>query len=291
MKTNLLLSAFILGSLASSLPATANPVFFSTGNPNNLMAAASRPSSAGTFEIESADDFVLANQTTINSATFTGLTPSGSTVGSVTVEIYRVFPLDSNAARPINVPTRANSPSDVAFDSRSSSLGLTFSTTTLAATFTALNSVQPGGIHPSPFQTTQGNGPITGQEIQFGINFTTPLDLPAGHYFFVPQVELNTGAFEWLSAERPIVSGTPFPAGVTDLQAWTRDEFLDPDWLRIGTDIVDGTPAPTFNLAFSITGVDAVPEPSTWAMLLLGFAGVGFMAYRRRNQTAVFRVV
>jgi hypothetical protein len=28
----------------------------------------------------------------------------------------------------------------------------------------------------------------------------------------------------------------------------------------------------------------AVPEPSTWAMLLLGFAGVGFMAYRRRNQ-------
>lgn len=27
----------------------------------------------------------------------------------------------------------------------------------------------------------------------------------------------------------------------------------------------------------------AVPEPSTWAMLILGFAGVGFMAYRRRQ--------
>jgi outer membrane lipase/esterase len=26
----------------------------------------------------------------------------------------------------------------------------------------------------------------------------------------------------------------------------------------------------------------SVPEPSTWAMMLLGFAGVGFMAYRRR---------
>jgi len=26
----------------------------------------------------------------------------------------------------------------------------------------------------------------------------------------------------------------------------------------------------------------AVPEPSTWAMMILGFAGVGFMAYRRR---------
>jgi hypothetical protein len=31
-------------------------------------------------------------------------------------------------------------------------------------------------------------------------------------------------------------------------------------------------------------GIAAVPEPSTWAMMILGFAGVGFMAYRRRNQ-------
>ena len=28
----------------------------------------------------------------------------------------------------------------------------------------------------------------------------------------------------------------------------------------------------------------AVPEPSTWAMLLLGFAGIGFIAYRRSKQ-------
>ncbi|MBA2401019.1 MAG: PEPxxWA-CTERM sorting domain-containing protein [Bradyrhizobium sp.] len=31
----------------------------------------------------------------------------------------------------------------------------------------------------------------------------------------------------------------------------------------------------------------AVPEPSTWAMMILGFAGVGFMAYRRRSQLRV----
>jgi hypothetical protein len=29
--------------------------------------------------------------------------------------------------------------------------------------------------------------------------------------------------------------------------------------------------------------IGGVPEPSTWAMMILGFAGVGFMAYRRRN--------
>jgi len=30
----------------------------------------------------------------------------------------------------------------------------------------------------------------------------------------------------------------------------------------------------------------AVPEASTWAMMILGFFGVGFMAYRRRKQNA-----
>ncbi len=30
----------------------------------------------------------------------------------------------------------------------------------------------------------------------------------------------------------------------------------------------------------------AVPEPSTWAMMILGFFGVGFMAYRRRAHSA-----
>jgi hypothetical protein len=33
--------------------------------------------------------------------------------------------------------------------------------------------------------------------------------------------------------------------------------------------------------------VAAVPEPSTWAMMILGFAGVGFMAYRRKNPAKV----
>ena len=52
MKANLLISAFFLSSLASGLPATGNPVFFSTGSPDGLIAAATRPSSAGAFEIE-----------------------------------------------------------------------------------------------------------------------------------------------------------------------------------------------------------------------------------------------
>jgi hypothetical protein len=34
----------------------------------------------------------------------------------------------------------------------------------------------------------------------------------------------------------------------------------------------------------------AVPEPSTWAMMILGFAGVGFMAYRRKQNGQQLRL-
>jgi hypothetical protein len=33
-----------------------------------------------------------------------------------------------------------------------------------------------------------------------------------------------------------------------------------------------------------------IPEPSTWAMMLLGFAGLGFAGYRARKQTAALAV-
>jgi hypothetical protein len=33
--------------------------------------------------------------------------------------------------------------------------------------------------------------------------------------------------------------------------------------------------------------VSPVPEPSTWAMMILGFAGVGFMAYRRKTKPSL----
>jgi hypothetical protein len=39
-----------------------------------------------------------------------------------------------------------------------------------------------------------------------------------------------------------------------------------------------------FPQSFDILGIaDPVPEPSTWAMMILGFLGLGFMAYRKRS--------
>jgi len=39
--------------------------------------------------------------------------------------------------------------------------------------------------------------------------------------------------------------------------------------------------------SFGVGNVSAVPEPSTWAMMIFGFAGVGFMAYRRKSKPAL----
>jgi hypothetical protein len=37
-------------------------------------------------------------------------------------------------------------------------------------------------------------------------------------------------------------------------------------------------------MAFSLEGVNGVPESSTWAMMILGFSSLGFMAYRRSRK-------
>jgi hypothetical protein len=263
--------------------ARADVTLFDTGAPDGLIATASRPDSAGKAEIESADDFVAtAGGFKVTGATFTGLiVPDANgalpTIGEVVVEIYRVFPNDSGPFSN-NVPTRANSPSDVEFDSRDSAAStLGFTTTTLSAQFTALNSVLTG-INPSPGQFTGGEGAVTGTEVQFSVSFSTPFVLPEDHYFFVPQVQVTGGEFLWLSAPRPIVPpGTPFPAGTTDLQSWVRNEDLDPDWLRVGTDITHQGP---FNASFSLIGT-AVPEPSSLALLGIGTASVVVSIGRR----------
>ena len=256
-----LIGAVILVQLLFAGHASAaTQVVFSTGNPDGLMAMASRPS--GT-ETEAADDFALSGQTSLTSASFTGLLPSAAslaTVGRVVVEIYRVFPLDSDAGRTPNVPTRANSPSDVELtDADSASGTLSFTAALLSPSLTTTNSVNTG-IHPSPLQMTGGEGSVNGEEVSFDVSFSPPLTLPAGHYFFVPQVALTSGNFFWLSAPKPIVApGTPFPVGQTDLQAWIRNSGLEPDWLRVGTDIVASG---TFNGTFSVSGVSGCPAIS-----------------------------
>jgi hypothetical protein len=269
----ILASAVLL--CAYAVPTKADSVVASTGLPDGLMATASQPSAGGKLEIETADDFLLTQNTTITGGTFYGLLPLGVDVTGivgVTIEFYRVFPLDSDIIRNPNVPTRTNSPSDVEFDGRSSgSSNLNF-TATLLGSFTVANSVV-NGINPKPNQFTDGEGPVSGQEVQVDFSIS-PDTLSSGQYFFVPQVQLDNGTFLWLSAPKPIVApGQPF---TPDLQTWIRNANLDPDWLRVGTDITGQGP---FNAAFSLNGTPT-PEPCTLSLIGAGLLG---LAMRKRK--------
>jgi hypothetical protein len=249
--------------LASHAPAAS--FSFSTGEPDGNIATLSRPASPGKLQTETVDDFVATQAVVISQATFTGLLPAGAdltTISGVEIEFYHVFPGDSALPPSGNVPTRTNSPADVEIDSAtrdSADASLTFTATILNPSFTASNSVV-NGINKHPNEKTNGEGAVTGEEVLITVRFTTPVALPADHYFFRPEVRLSSGDFLWLSAPRPIVApGTPF---MPDLQSWIRNDALAPDWLRIGTDITGQGP---FNAAFSLSGdtdadADGVPD-------------------------------
>ena len=274
---SLRLIALVIASFVIAPIATADSVLFSTGFSDLAIGMASRPPSAGGIEIEAADDFVLTAPARITGGSFWGVVTipgASSGITDVAVSFYNIFPLDS--ANPPNgaVPTRANSPADDEFATRSSPSGtLTFGIGAVSAGL-ANNSVL-NGIFPSPNQTTGGDGPITGASNLVDFTLVTPVVLPAGHYFFVPQATAsNGGQFYWLSAPKPVVGGTGPFAG--DLQTWMRNADLDPNWLRVGTDIV-GEGA--FNGAFTLTGA-FIPEPPTF--VLAAVALVALMAAGRR---------
>jgi PEP-CTERM motif len=60
--------------------------------------------------------------------------------------------------------------------------------------------------------------------------------------------------------------------------------YIDPTFKVVGDN------ADAYTLVFSpgIGNVDAVPEPSTWAMMILGFLGLGRLAYRRKRSAVGF---
>lgn len=282
--------AAVCAGVFMAIPAAAGPVtLFSTGNPDGLMATLSRPAGPGTLETETADDFVLGQAAMVTNATFVGLLPTGAPLSSITsieIELYHVFPMDSTNPPDGRVVTRTNSPSDSQFAAFDSGLGsLTFSASVLNSTFTAANSVV-NGINALPNQFTGGEGAVTGEEVQFNITFTTPFFVGAtDHDFFRPEVGLSSGNFLWLSAPKPIVSpGTAFPGGpTTDLQSWIRNDgagALAPDWERIGTDVTHQSP---FNATFSLSGT-VVPEPSTLPILGSGLALLALWRRQRQKQ-------
>jgi PEP-CTERM motif-containing protein len=77
-----------------------------------------------------------------------------------------------------------------------------------------------------------------------------------------------------------VVDGVPLD--IAPLTSSSNFTFLGPEAssFQMFVTNADGSDIHSF---FAMTA--AIPEPSTWAMMILGFAGVGFMAYRRRKDS------
>jgi hypothetical protein len=118
----------------------------------------------------------------------------------------------------------------------------------------------------SPF-TISG---ITGTETYLGLTETI-LGLSsyasADNVFYIPPPTLDFSGVSFFTASNQ------FGIGWTGSNYGIIDSNSNSGGTCCGTDV-------TFN-------VSAVPEPSTWAMMILGFAGVGFMAYRRKSKPAL----
>jgi len=71
------------------------------------------------------------------------------------------------------------------------------------------------------------------------------------------------------------------------LGQWTK--VYDSVYLPSGSDYIGfisttGNQTNQFGAVIGNVSISAVPEASTWAMMLLGFAGLGFVGYRRASQ-------
>jgi hypothetical protein len=125
------------------------------------------------------------------------------------------------------------------------------------------------------------NGPITGL-------VPTPgpfAPVPGGNYFtYNNTYDPATTTFNG--------DGLLFAFGVGNYGNFFNLGNPDPSAVSLATWLPDGPANGPGNLFIpgdlgSLTVTAAVPEPGTWAMMILGFAGIGFMAYRRRGQPSL----
>jgi hypothetical protein len=131
-----------------------------------------------------------------------------------------------------------------------------------------------------------GDSLLSGPPISFNslISATQSVDPNAtGYFVYVP---IGGAAPTFAPGNDPTVtySGlSAFPAGTVfvTLATGLNSNF---DWLPSAA----GYDSTGIANALILTGISsAVPEPSTWAMLLIGFAGIGFMVHRRKAKPAL----
>jgi uncharacterized protein (TIGR03118 family) len=299
-------------ALTVAIPTTAGgPPQGPTGQVNNPFTSA--PNSA--FVVGSAPaNFIFANLNGTISAWNNGLGTTAQITATTPGAVYTGLAVAGNTAATATLYAANGA------QNRIDVFNGSFAPTSTAGGF--VNSVLPAGLVPFNVQTINGNVYVTyapaGRPAQIsatagmgavavfdtngnlinqlitGGHLASPWgialapssfgqfggDLLVGNFSFAHS-EINafdpiTGA--WIGTI-PIDTGTNTPGGLWALIFGNGGSGGDPNTLYF----TDGVNGESNGLFGSIT---AVPEPSTWAMMILGFVGVAFLAYRRRNQSA-----
>ena len=120
--------------------------------------------------------------------------------------------------------------------------------------------------------------------------------LAVEHFNEFASIPLKPNSFYWidLQVSGPMTEEGPFVSwGVTEdlsgpgvLQGYTSSDFTDFGFFPNKPTPPPNSGAPPFQMEVSGT---AVPEPSTWALMLAGFAGLALIAYRRRTGSPASR--
>jgi hypothetical protein len=149
-----------------------------------------------------------------------------------------------------------------------------------------------GGSKPIEVDLYAGTNPNSGtllgseQVIPTGNGYTTEV-FDFGHLLvphtltFIVSIVGNSGSYDDSFVNWQQFTGkTGAPTIGTSGDMW----YGSPGGFVADNSYAVNTGAQTNTLAVQFNSVPAVPEPSTWAMMLLGFAGIGFMAYRRNSK-------
>jgi PEP-CTERM motif len=162
---------------------------------------------------------------------------------------------------------------------------------------TGFNFVDTGGPHTTfAFNLTTAAASFSVPQSPFAYVITPPSPVANPYGTFTNGLYLTSGQGQGNSVHGPLdfwvdgVTTSNFVLLSTAPHAGSGTAYFAADVVCMTTACngTTGTVAGN-NLTRTTTPpmVQGVPEPSTWAMMILGFFGVGFMAYRRKSQTSL----
>jgi hypothetical protein len=145
---------------------------------------------------------------------------------------------------------------------------------------------------------TLSESPLVGGTETFGLqmNLTPPANGALGNGVFgTIEVDPGNGQQFFISVPESAAQGRTFSQTVT----YSFTGIYLPSYTFTGqaVEVANVNFVVPSDTSITVTGnfaqvlVTSVPEPSTWAMMVLGFLGLGFMAYRRKQNDQSFRLI